>query len=492
MQFFLLILSTFMLFLRPAELIPDLQDDRFYRIFIFLCLLASLPAVATDLLTRFRHVPPIKMCVLGLVPIIAISNLVHSGTDDAVDAFLEYVKVVIYYMLVLVLVPNVARLRQFLTWVIVFTAMLGGIALFRYHADLQGSEVKNQTVKLSRTHHRNGTYVVEKRQDSATGEEILVTRMCGTGIFNDPNDLALAMVAAIPFALYRLTDPTEKKFRYLWAGAIFIFGYALLMTHSRGGLIAMIAGLGVFYYCRYGLKKTMILMGCSLPVLLLVFAGRMTEISTNTNTGQARIQLWFDGMQMFRENILLGVGMDNFTDHAPQVAHHSFIQCYSELGILGGSLFLGAFFYSLTGMYHLTRSPLFGSTQTVQKSANIPQRTGIVSAPTAGRFGVSINPLHPRSAIFSLDAVDPELKRLLPYMFASLVSYTVGICFLSRSYIVPTFMMLGIMTVFLRLCAAQPPQPLLNFNRHAALRLAGASFAFLVGTFLFVRTFVNW
>ncbi len=135
-----------------------------------------------------------------------------------------------------------------------------------------------------------------------------------------------------------------------------------------------------------------------------------------------------------------------------------------QSSVFGGSLFLGAFFFSITGMFHLTRTPYFGNT--LQKS-NVPL------------------------TMFE-GMVDPELRRLLPFMLASLVSYTVGICFLSRSYIVPTYMMLGITTVYLRMCAAQAPMPLLNFNRYAALRLAGASFVFIIGAFIFVRTFVHY
>ena len=45
--------------------------------------------------------------------------------------------------------------------------------------------------------------------------------MCGTGIFNDPNDLALVLVAAIPLCLYWLTDPTKKMMRPFWLGFCF-------------------------------------------------------------------------------------------------------------------------------------------------------------------------------------------------------------------------------------------------------------------------------
>ena len=37
----------------------------------------------------------------------------------------------------------------------------------------------------------HGTFVVDDVRDPNTGELTRVNRMCGTGIFNDPNDFAL-------------------------------------------------------------------------------------------------------------------------------------------------------------------------------------------------------------------------------------------------------------------------------------------------------------
>ena len=55
---------------------------------------------------------------------------------------------------------------------------------------------------------------------------------------------------------------------------------------------------------------------------------------------------------------------------------------------------------------------------------------------------------------------DAELARLYPYLMAMLVAYAVGIGFLSRSYIVPTYLLLGLAVVYLRLrSTGTPPRP---------------------------------
>ena len=50
------------------------------------------------------------------------------------------------------------------------------------------------------------------------------------------------------------------------------------------------------------------------PLLLVVVAGRMTAISTDTNTGQERIELWNAGLVMLKESPVFGVGQERSTD----------------------------------------------------------------------------------------------------------------------------------------------------------------------------------
>ena len=85
-----------------------------------------------------------------------------------------------------------------------------------------------------------------------------------------------------------------------------------------------------------------------------------------------------------------------------------------------------------------------------------------------------------------------ELRRLHPFLMASMVGYTIGICFLSRNYIVPTYMMLGLAVVYLRLHATQIHEPIVRWNSLVWPRLAGVSLSFLIASYTFVRMFVNW
>jgi O-antigen ligase len=452
MRFFLFILANALLFIRPSELIAELAAVEIYRWIILACLAVSLPVVLQQMSLRFSGVPPIVSCVVLLLPAVFLSGLFHGNFELIQDTLSEFVKIVIYFLLLISLVTDTARLRRFLHWIGLFSAAVTLVAVMRYHADI-ALPAPPPKANPGNKEVMHGTYVVDAVRDAQTGEMVNIQRMCGTGIFNDPNDFALVLVAAIPMCLYWLTDPSKKAMRPFWLVLLLFFGYALMLTHSRGGFLALVAGLLTLFHLKFGGRKTVLLGLFFLPLLFIVFAGRMTSFSADEGTGQARIQLWSDGLTIFLNSPLWGIGMENYRQFSNHVAHQSFIHCYTELGLIGGTLFLGAFYFAIKGM-----TDLRGASE-----------------------GAS-----------AAEELDPELRRLHPFLMAMLIAYTVGICFLSRSYIVPTYMVLGLAVVYLRLHAAQVSAPLPAWNFAAWPRLAGVSGGFLIASYTLVRVFVKW
>src|SRR5205807_1762810 len=137
-----------------------------------------------------------------------------------------------------------------------------------------------------------------------------------------------------------------------WLAPIGLFGYALSLTQSRGGFIALLGALLTLVWSRFGWRKAIPLAAILVPVMFMLFDGRMTGLSASEGTGQERIQLWSEGFNFFREAPIFGIGMDEFTEEVRQPAHNSFVHCYAELGFFGGSLFFGAFF---TAFWSLSR-----------------------------------------------------------------------------------------------------------------------------------------
>jgi O-antigen ligase len=475
MRFFLFLLVNAMLFLRPGEVVPELAGAQIYLVLILACFALSLPAILEMLSRRFADTPPIVPCVLALLPAIVLSHLSHMNMEQASATGFDFFKVLIYFVLCICLVTTIARLRRFLFWTGIFSGALALLAVIQFSGAIampdptaaadsfQSGPATKPTI--------HGYAVKEQVWDPDSKRMTEVYRLCGTGIFNDPNDLGLVLVTGVPLCLYWLTDKRKSLFKLLWVGMIGLFGYALMLTHSRGSFLALLAGLVTLFYARFGKRVTVMLGIVMLPVLFVVFAGRMTNFSTSEGTGQGRIQLWSDGLVLFQEAPLFGIGMDEYRNRATHVAHNSFLHCFTELGLAGGTLFLGAFYLAVRGLYRLHR-----------ERSLAPEAAGRVEIPLSREDEIEQ----------PAPVADPELLRLHPYLLSMLATYAVGILFLSRSYVVPTYAMLGLVVVYLRMRSTQGPVTMPAWLRFPLLRLAGVSMAFLMATYLFVRIFVRW
>src|SRR6266478_1664544 len=108
------------LFLRPAELIPELEGVQLYEIVILSCMAFSWKPLLQELQGRSLVRQPVTVCVLGLWVATALSHLSHANLGGAWTAARDFGKVVIYYLLLVSLVSNPRRLRLFLYALVVY------------------------------------------------------------------------------------------------------------------------------------------------------------------------------------------------------------------------------------------------------------------------------------------------------------------------------------------------------------------------------------
>ncbi len=392
MSWFLFIALNAALFIRPVDLFPEL-DMQIYLYLIVLCVLASTSQLAAVIDSRALSRAPITCCVLGMLPAVALSQLAHFQFGLAFDCVQRFAKVVIYYLLFVALVDTLPRLKSFLFWLNRFVIVLIALALLHYHGI-----INIPSLDAFQQHDI----------DPETEQVRLLPRLCSTGLFNDPNDLCNILVIGIVISLFVMIELRQGFRRMLWLAPIGMYLYALKLTYSRGGLITLSAGVLTFVHARFGRKKTVFAAGLLLPAVLVFFGGRQTtvDVTSTEDTSQNRIQLWAEGLAVFRQTPLFGIGMDEYAEQFRLVAHNSFVHTYVELGFFGGTLFSGAFYTCLWGLLRLSR----------------------------------------HDVVFH----DEEARRLRPYILAMISSYWVGLLALSRSYTVPTYMMFGIVTVYLQ------------------------------------------
>jgi O-antigen ligase len=162
------------------------------------------------------------------------------------------------------------------------------------------------------------------------------------------------------------------------------------------------------------------------------------------------VQIWAEGLGLIRGAPLFGIGYGKFEEENSfrLVAHNSYIHSYAELGYLGGTLFVGLYFSAFLTLRRL-RLP----------HAQI------------------------RNA---------ELLRLHPYLIAMLAAYMVGMFSLSRCYVIPTYLVPGLVTAYLQAAPAWPTGPPLRFGGRLVGQMSLVSAACVAFLYFFVRTFAQF
>jgi putative inorganic carbon (hco3(-)) transporter len=161
--------------------------------------------------------------------------------------------------------------------------------------------------------------------------------------------------------------------------AVAICMFALFLTSSRGGLIALAAALVVAVLLG-GRQRGRIFAGAVAAVLVTVlyFAtlapDAVRERVTQSDGGTGRVDIWTVGWRMVESAPLQGVGSGNFTTASihhllepgailrddfivdtPKVAHNTYLGVLAELGIVGLALFLTILVFSLVCAYKAHR-----------------------------------------------------------------------------------------------------------------------------------------
>ncbi|CAN5878194.1 hypothetical protein BH11MYX2_BH11MYX2_31380 [soil metagenome] len=177
----------------------------------------------------------------------------------------------------------------------------------------------------------------------AIGTTSIEQRVRYRGELQDPNEVALTISAGalsllIAFGLRKRTFG-RRSLCILGVGLVVA---VVLMTKSRGGLIAALLVPGVYLVRRYGWLA--ILPGGAVGAIAMALGGREGENAAIST--QDRYEAWAQGLKMLRESPIFGVGARNFTDHHWLTAHNSFVLTLAEMGFVGMFLFVAVIYMS--------------------------------------------------------------------------------------------------------------------------------------------------
>lgn len=428
MDFYLFLLVTAALFLRPQDLVPSLASFQIYEVLIVGNLLVAGPAIVAHFRAGWRNLPATG-CVLGIFAALVLSLLVRAETQGALHWGIEFAKVAAFFFLAVSVLNTPKRLLTYLVTVGALTVVLAGLAVAHFHGQLDLSVIR---------HAREIRYDTE-------GFQVEAYRLAAYGVFADPNDLSMMIVLSMFICLGGLLHRRLGGTRIWLIVPLLFLGYALSLTQSRGGLLALLAGLASCLVSRYGWARSGLALTALVPLLLLVYDGRQSDIHGGiaTGTGSQRTDLWYAGLQMMKWEPLFGIGHGRFVEEQGLVAHSSYIQALAEWGPIGGTLFLGLFYIAAYSLWRLKR------------------------------HGIRI--------------ASPTLRSLQPFMFGGLIAYAAAMLTLSRCDVVPTYLVAGLAMGFDRVARQRTNVPPVRWSTKLAAHIVLATIGFLLVTYIYIR-----
>ena len=308
LSFLCLFLFTADVYLRPYELIPALSFLKTSAFWIaFLTLLVYVPTqlgLEGKLTVKPREVKLVLLLLIAALLSIPLSIDPLKGWNY----FLDYVKVIVMFVIMLNVVRTEKRLRGLVLLMVLSGCLFSVFAVNDY---------------------RLGKLILRGQR---------ISGIVG-GLFQNPNDLSLHLVTMIPLAVALMLGTRSLLKRSLYSACALLMISGVVVTFSRGGFLGLVSAGGVMAW-KLG-RKNRLAIGLVVPLALVLliflapsgYGGRL--VTTADGSALARQDDLKRSLFIALRHPLLGVGMDNYviysnSDHA---THNAYTQVAAETGI---------------------------------------------------------------------------------------------------------------------------------------------------------------
>jgi len=303
-----------LIFVRPMDWWAPVQGMRLVNMAAIATLFAAVPRLLSQHFVVWR-LPQTKFA-LALVLGATLSWLYPFWGSGMLMAFQDIGRLIVLYFLI-VFVARDSRRLNWLVWTI-----LACVVWMAVHAILQ-----------AHTGQGFGGQEALTRRIGTEDQPRYIQQAVAFGIFNDPNDLCLAFVIAVPLLLAAYRMAQQPLVRWFTLALVPLVLYGAWLTNSRGGMVGLLGMLAAYALARMKGHRRWVFLTVGVLVLTVLAPSRFSR-SSGVDTG--RVNAWGSGIMSFQEHPLFGIGYDNFEDLAEGIqAHNSFIHVLAELGLAG-------------------------------------------------------------------------------------------------------------------------------------------------------------
>jgi O-antigen ligase len=193
-----------------------------------------------------------------------------------------------------------------------------------------------------------------------------------SGGLSDPNAMAFEGITSLCVSLFLLRNITKRWLRIIVVIMAIISACSILLSFSRGAMLALIFGV-LFYYIKYGQIRGIIIS----TIFVLLFAPiilhfvpseikqltemRFSIVDAKEKGGAGRFEIWTDYLSISENYAITGMGVGNgrsalvkySSTNETRETHNQYLLYFVEFGIIGFLLYL-FFLFHLVGLLKST------------------------------------------------------------------------------------------------------------------------------------------
>jgi len=167
----------------------------------------------------------------------------------------------------------------------------------------------------------------------------------GSGIFGNPNDMALFLVSIVPVAIALACDSRHLVRKLFFGASAILILAAIAVTYSRGGFLGLLVALGFFAWKASPRHRVAMLIGLGLMVAIFLalvpgYTIRLVSIffPSLDPVGSADVRRGelFRSIYVALRHPILGIGMGNYApemSYHGQVTHNAYTHVAAEMGM---------------------------------------------------------------------------------------------------------------------------------------------------------------
>jgi O-antigen ligase len=398
MPYIILLLYTFVVYVRPFDINPVFIQYRPMLVLGILCLLATLIYLPLSHFSWKARQAPLVMIFTAILILSRIFALHWVG--GALAAMDEFAIVAIYFFAVIVATNSLPKLR-WLAFTVAAASLI--VALQSMYAYYFGSGDFREL------------FVLEQRLDAISDTEWnILERVRALGFFADPNDLAQGLLTMVPLIFLAWKPRSVVWNSFFVLAPVSVLMWCIYLTHSRGAAVALVIVVVFWLTRRLGkLWAGLMTGGMVFGLVAINIAGsRLTKDESVVN----RFEAWSMGLELLKSHPLFGVGYRLFTDYNPITAHNSYVLCFSELGFIGFFVWMAIIYLTVKELNQL----------------------------------INLDPADPRNR---------ELRRYAESIRLSMIGFLSAAWFLSRTYALPLFFLVGLSVVLAEIARREDRMP---------------------------------